>query len=243
MSDKETAKRAIALMDLTSLNDTDDNSTIDELCQRGQAVQVAAVCVWPRFVSRCRQKLSGSNIKVATVVNFPHGGSDIKSVTQETRQAIEDGTDEVDLVMPYTTWLNDEQLIAQELIREVKALCGESVLLKVILETGRLKTQDRIADASRDAIAAGADFLKTSTGKISVSATPSAAETMLGVIRDTERPVGFKAAGGIRTVQQAADYLNLADRIMGTKWTQPNNFRLGASSLLDACEQCIASTI
>ncbi len=240
MEDKEVARRVISLLDLTSLNDDDDNTTIDNLCQRALQARVAAVCVWPRFVKFSCQQLNGSDVKVATVINFPDGGIDIGSTREEACHAIAKGADEIDLVMPYKAWLQGDYSIGQKMISEVKTVCGEAILLKVILETGRLGTQDRIAEASRDAITAGADFLKTSTGKTSISATPDAAEAILNTIRDTGRSIGFKPSGGIRTVQQAASYLYLAEHIMGTSWVQPSTFRFGASGLLDDCERCIA---
>ncbi len=240
MKEKEIALRVIPLLDLTSLNDDDNDATIDNLCRCALQTHVAAVCVWPRFVTRCQVQLTGSGINIATVVNFPHGGTDVGLAKKTTQQAIADGANEIDLVMPYSAWLSGDQVISQTMIGEVKSLCNENTLLKVILETGRLGTQHNIEEASRDAIVASADFLKTSTGKTSISATPEAAEAMLRVIRDTDRRVGFKASGGIRTVQQAVVYLDLADRIMGPDWVDSNTFRFGASGLLDDCERCLA---
>ena len=235
MQSTEIARRCIGLLDLTSLGDDDDDWVIDGLCTRALNARVAAVCVWPRFVARCREQVAANGIHVATVVNFPHGGSDVETVAEDTVDAIEAGADEIDMVMAYGAWLQGDRQLARDMIDGVKRICGNEVKLKVILETGRLRTVERIAAASRDAIAAGADFLKTSTGKIRVSATPRAAEVMLRTIRESERPVGFKAAGGIRSVRQAANYLKLADRLMGPDWVQPGTFRFGASGLLDAC--------
>ena len=129
--------------------------------------------------------------------------------------------------------------MAGDMIAAVKAVCGADVPLKVILETGKLGPPGRVQAASRDAIAAGADFLKTSTGKTRVSATPAAARAMLSVIRDAPRPVGFKASGGIRSPRQAAAYLRLADDIMGTGWAAPRTFRFGASGLLQSCARLL----
>jgi deoxyribose-phosphate aldolase len=225
------------LIDLTRLGDGDAVEEIDGLCARAIEAGVAAVCVWPRFVERCSERLDGSGIAVATVVNFPRGDGDIDSAVSDSKSAIEAGASEIDLVMPYASWLGGRRDFTRDMIVAVGHVCGDAVLLKVILETGRLRTNERIRQASQDAIAAGADFIKTSTGRSRVSATPAAAGVMLEVIRAAARPVGFKAAGGIRTVRQAAAYLRLADGIMGRDWIGPRTFRFGASSLLDDCER------
>lgn len=237
LTDKETARRTIPLLDLTSLGDEDGNAGIDSLCRRAELAGVSAVCVWPRFVRRCRNQLNGSGISVATVVNFPHGGDDARQTAKETRIAIESGANEIDLVMPYLSWLSGNRASGRKMISQTKAICGENVLLKVILETGKLGPRTLIQAACQDAILAGADFLKTSTGKIRVSATPTAARIMLETIRTAQRPVGLKVAGGVRTVRQAANYLRLADKIMGSEWVGPHTFRFGSSRLLDACER------
>ena len=239
MTDRSTtpsiAHRAIALLDLTSLNDNDDEAAIDALCKRAvtEFGAVAAVCVWPRFVSKCRHLLRDSGVHIAAVANFPHGGGDINAARADAIAAIQDGADEIDLVMPYTTWLAGDRKKACNVIAACKSLCSDTILLKVILETGRLETTENISEASRDAIAAGADFIKTSTGKIEVSATPDAAKAMLYAIKTSGRPVGFKAAGGIRTVADVAEYLDIAADIMGTNWISPQTFRFGASGLLN----------
>lgn len=236
----EVARRAIPLLDLTSLGDDDNLAVVAALCERARVAGVAAVCVWPRFVAPCREALRGAGIAVATVVNFPAGDGDVAAVEEETCGAIADGADEIDMVLPYRAWLKDDRQLAQKMIAQVRGICGDRVL-KVILETGRLRTARAITAASEDAIEAGADFLKTSTGKIGRSATPSAAAAMLRVIRRSARPVGFKASGGIRSVRQAANYLRLADSIMGRGWTTPATFRFGASQLLDACQALAGS--
>ena len=234
MQDREVAQRAVGLLDLTSLGDQDTNRTVSALCERALDYRVAAVCVWPRFVSQCAKALRGSGIDLATVVNFPQGGEDIDLVVRETGNSIDQGASEIDLVLPYRAWLAGEPQIAEQMIGSVKRACGRA-RLKVILETGRLKSRDNIMAASRLAIESGADFIKTSTGKTRISATPSAARAMLEVIRDGHRGVGFKAAGGIRTLRQAGNYLRLADQLLGPAWVTPDHFRFGASSLLDAC--------
>jgi deoxyribose-phosphate aldolase len=242
MSDMiETAKRALGLVDLTNLNDDCTAEDITKLTNRTVTDHgsVAAVCVWPRFVAQAVKELTGTGVKVATVVNFPAGGEDTEAVLAETRQAIADGADEIDLVMPYRAFAEGRKGFAEEQIIRVKAVIPEPAILKVILETGEIKDPLLIHAASNVAIAAGADFIKTSTGKVVVNATLEAAEIMLTAIEearrdDAERVIGFKPAGGIKTTEDAASYLALADKIMGHNWVSATTFRFGASGLLDA---------
>lgn len=232
---KAVAARALRLLDLTSLGDDDSETTVAALCKRATLAPapIAAVCIWPRFVVHARGLLADSGIRIAAVANFPAGGDDIAAAVRETTGIVRQGGDEVDLVMPYARWLEGDTGIARDMIAACKGACGDKVLLKVILETGRLRESDRIYAASCDAIEAGADFVKTSTGKIEVSATLATAEAMLRAIRDSGHDVGFKAAGGIRDTATAGDYLDLADRIMGADWADARHFRFGASGLLD----------
>jgi deoxyribose-phosphate aldolase len=237
----ETAKRALGLVDLTNLNEDCTAEDITALTNRTVTPYgaVAAVCVWPRFVAQAVKELAGTGVKVATVVNFPAGGEDTQAVVAETRQAIADGADEIDLVMPYRTFVEGRKGFAEEQIIQVKAAIPEPAILKVILETGEIKDPLLIHAASNVAIAAGADFIKTSTGKVAVNATLEAAEIMLTAIEEArrdnaERVIGFKPAGGIKTASDAAAYLALADKIMGHNWVSASTFRFGASGLLDA---------
>lgn len=227
------ARRAIACLDLTSLNDGDDSAAIDRLC--GRAVTpvgpVAAVCVWARFVPHCKRLLGGSGVKICTVVNFPHGRAEVEAVRDEVLVAIADGADEIDVVLPYTALLAGHPDQARAVLDMARVMTGEATL-KVILETGRLVTPAAIRAAAEIAVAAGADFLKTSTGKVAVSATLEAAHILLDTAAAAGRPVGVKVAGGVRTTAQAAAYLRLADAINGE--AGPANFRFGASGLLDA---------
>ncbi|MED5295016.1 MAG: deoxyribose-phosphate aldolase [Pseudomonadota bacterium] len=232
------ARQALSLMDLTSLNDDDTDAVVEALCQRAKTPlgNVAAVCVYPQFVVPARRALTAHNlsgqVKIATVTNFPHGGDDIMAAARATREAVASGADEVDVVFPYRALLAGDDAIGQELVEMCKAAASDRTL-KVILETGELKDPALIRRASEQAIAGGADFLKTSTGKVTVNATPEAAKVMLEAIRSADRPVGFKAAGGVRTVEDAAVYLDLAADIMGPGWATPQTFRFGASGLLD----------
>lgn len=236
MSDANLARRALRCLDLTDLTDNCTDQAIDVLCAKAQDRHgpVAAVCVWPQFVVRVREALRGSPVRIATVVNFPAGGEDVARVTDDVREALSDGANEIDLVMPYEALRRGDIDVASEMIEAVRDVVDQGRTLKVILETGMLSDPAVIRKASTLAIDAGADFIKTSTGKTPVSATPEAAEIMLEAIRASGRPVGLKPSGGIRSVADAKVYLDLADRIMGPGWANPKTFRIGASSVFDA---------
>jgi deoxyribose-phosphate aldolase len=231
-SDIELARRAIALLDLTDLTDDASVAGIDRLCERAAQHGTAAVCVWPDFVSQSVEALSHTPVLVATVVNFPTGDERPHAVRVLTERALADGADEIDVVLPYRAWLGGDEQRAADVIDGVRAAAAE-VRMKVILETGALPDDAAIERAARFAIEHGADFIKTSTGKIEISATPEAAKTMLRVIAEADRPVGIKPSGGIRTIADAALYLALADDIMGPEWVSPSTFRFGASGVLD----------
>jgi deoxyribose-phosphate aldolase len=232
-SDIELARRAIALLDLTDLTDDASAQGIDQLCERAALHGTAAVCVWPDFVSQSVAALSGTTVVVATVVNFPSGDDRPHAVKVLTERALDDGADEIDVVLPYRAWLAGDERRAADVIDHVRGATSEA-RMKVILETGALPDVGSIERAARFAIEHGADFIKTSTGKIHTSATPEAATTMLHVIAETDHPVGIKPSGGIRTIADAALYLALADEIMGPEWVSPATFRFGASGVLDA---------
>jgi deoxyribose-phosphate aldolase len=232
---RQTARTALSLLDLTDLTETCDAAAIEKLCAQAQTPfgPTAAICIWPRFVAQARGLLgAGHAVKIATVVNFPAGDLAVADVVAETKEAIADGADEIDLVIPYRDFIAGDEGAVTEMVTAVKAACTPTVRLKTILETGELKDPALIREASDLAIAAGADFIKTSTGKVSVNATLQAAAIMLNAIKTSGRPVGFKPAGGVRTVDDAAEYLALAASILGQGWATPRTFRFGASGLL-----------
>ena len=233
-SPRDRAVQAIALLDLTDLTDTCTPDAIVALCERAQTVYgtVAAICIWPRFVRQASSILAGTGVKVATVANFPSGAPGAREAAAEVRDAFADGADEVDVVMPYRAFLAGQEAVARDLILACVDETPSDQTLKVILETGLFPDPEAVGRASRLAIAAGAGFIKTSTGKVSVSATLPAAEAMLAAIAEAGRPVGFKAAGGIRTLADATGYLELAETVMGGNWVSPATFRFGASALL-----------
>ncbi|AWJ90186.1 deoxyribose-phosphate aldolase [Azospirillum baldaniorum] len=235
-ADAKGAGRAVGLLDLTSLNDDDTDQTVEALCKRAvtPAGKVAAVCVWPRFVKTARKALKGSGVKIATVVNFPSGEADAATVAAETKAAIKDGANEIDVVLPYRAFIDGARTQPMNVIRACREACGTDVTMKVILESGCFPDPELLAWAARDSIAAGADFLKTSTGKVQPAATLEAAALLLHVIHESGKPVGFKAAGGIRDADGAAAFLALATAIQGKGWAKPDTFRFGASALLDS---------
>lgn len=234
MSAEDIARRILPLLDLTSLNDGDTEQVIASLCAKALTPvgPVAAICIYPRFIAAASPLLD-QRISLATVVNFPAGESDRQTVTHEIRSAVAAGADEIDLVFPYSAFLSGKKTYAREIVSAAREAADKGILLKVILETGRLESAGAIREAAEAAIGSGADFLKTSTGKVQPAATLEAARIMLQVIHDLDDEVGFKAAGGIRTVEEAGAYLALADEILGPDWATQDTFRIGASSLLD----------
>ena len=231
---RNTALRALVCLDLTNLEEGCDAADIDALCASAQTRHgsVAAVCVWPRFVPQARAALARTGIRTATVVNFPAGEATAEAAAAEARAAIADGAEEIDMVVPWRALAAGDPDAVREAVREVKAACGGATL-KAILETGELTDPALIGLAAERALAGGADFLKTSTGKARVNATPEAAEILMSAIVRHGGSAGFKAAGGVRTLADAGTYLALADRIMGASRAGPKHFRIGASGLLD----------
>jgi len=221
----------VALVDLTSLTGEETDAEIAALCAQAQtpAGPVAAVCVYGQYVPRAVAELDGSGIPVAAVANFPEGDLDAARAVRETEQAVAGGAREIDVVLPWRAFASGDREGAMTVVEATRAACP--VVLKVILESGLLHEPETIAAAARDSLAAGADFVKTSTGKVQPAATLSAAAVMLEAVRD-HGAGGFKASGGIRTASEAAEYLELADALLGAGWATPATFRFGASSLL-----------
>jgi deoxyribose-phosphate aldolase len=229
------AKQAISLLDFTNLNDNCTDADIVKLAARGQTEfgPVAALCIFPQFIKTARKELGSPSIRIATVTNFPDGSSDVMRAQKETANAFTNGADEVDVVIAYRAILAHEPLKAASIVAAAAKEKPKGKILKVILETGELKTDEMIRTACRIALDNGADFLKTSTGKVPVNATLYSAQLLLEEIKKSGRQVGFKAAGGIKTASDASAYLDLADKIMGKGWTTPATFRFGASAVLD----------
>ncbi|WP_204056606.1 deoxyribose-phosphate aldolase [Microbispora corallina] len=256
---KTTAKKqaidlAIRMVDLTTLEGADTPGKVRAMCAKAvrpdptdaTVPPVAAVCVYPDLVPTAVQALAGSGVKVASVATaFPSGRSSLEVKVAETGLAVAAGASEIDMVIDRGAFLAGDYLKVYEEIAAVKAACGPAggahdepgAHLKVILETGELATYDNVRRASWLAMIAGADFIKTSTGKVSPAATLPVTLVMLEAVRDflrtTGRKVGVKPAGGIRTTKDAIKYLVLVNETAGPDWLDPDWFRLGASSLLN----------
>ncbi len=235
----------IRMMDLTTLEGKDTPGKVRALCAKaihpepGDATipSVAAVCVYPALVPVARKALAGTAVKVASVATgFPSGQTFTDIKLAETRAAVAAGADEIDMVIDRGAFLSGDYATVFEEIVAVKAASGPAHL-KVILETGELETLDNVRRASVLAMAAGADFIKTSTGKVTPAATLPVTLVMLEAIRDfhrrTGRVVGMKPAGGIRTAKEAISYLVVLYETLGPRWMTPDLFRFGASSLLN----------
>lgn len=243
-SDVDVARIALACLDLTSLNDADTEAHIEPLCARasGPHGRVAAVCVWPRLARFARERVHAS-VAVAAVANFPDGSADVERARRDTAEIVQAGAQEVDVVLPYRALLAGDRASCSALLGTVRRAC-DGLVLKVILETGELREPALITTASRIALDAGADFLKTSTGKTPVSATPAAARVMLDAIAadvSACKRVGFKAAGGVRSVADAAAYLDLVEASLGAAALVPARFRFGASGLLNDLERVLGA--
>ena len=238
-------KLAVSMMDLTTLEGKDTPGKIAFLCRKAmqpldpayQVPSCAAVCVYPNLVRVAKKFLGTSGVKVASVATaFPTGLMPLKLKLEEVRGAVRNGADEIDMVIDRGVFLaGDHNRIFDE-ITQVKAACGPAHL-KVILETGELQTYDNVRLASEIAMRAGADFIKTSTGKISPAATMPVTLVMLEAIRDffydTGIRIGMKPAGGIRTAKQALAYLVMVKETLGDDWLTPDLFRFGASTLVN----------
>lgn len=235
--DRMTLTRTLlGLLDLTSLGEDDSPARINALCARAASPhgKVAAVCVYPEHVTTARRSLADSGVKIASVVNFPDGGEDPGRIERETRRAIAAGADEIDMVLAWRALQRGDLATARAGVDACRAACGPGIALKLILETGALTTPESIRTAAELGLDAGVDFLKTSTGKVPINATVEAAGILLDAIAARGGGCGFKAAGGVRTVDEAAAYVALAERRLGADWVTPAHFRIGASALLDA---------
>ncbi len=238
-------RTAIAMTDLTTLEGMDTTEKVRQLSYKAirpdptdpSIPSVAAVCVYPNLVGTVGEMLARSQVRVAAVSTyFPSGQAPLDLKVSETQRVVADGADEVDMVIDRGAFLAGDYLKVFEEVRAVRAAAGEACL-KVILETGELGSYDNVRRASMLAMAAGADFIKTSTGKVSPAATLPVTLVMLEAIRDycamTGRAVGMKPAGGISTAKQAIKWLVLLNETLGADWMTPHRFRFGASSLLN----------
>ena len=238
-------KMAVAMMDLTTLEGMDSPGKVRHLCskavtplpQRADVPSCAAVCVYPDLVPIAVEATAGTGVQVASVATgFPSGRTDRRTKLREVELAVKAGATEIDMVIDRGAFLCGGDRLVHDEVRAVKDACGDAHL-KVILETGELRTYDNIRRACRVAILGGADFVKTSTGKVSPASQRPVVLLMLEAVRDhyleTGRMVGVKAAGGIRAAKDALRYLVLVNETCGDRWMTPEWFRFGASSLLN----------
>ena len=233
----------LSMLDLTTLEGKDTEDKVRRLCQKATHLHdtlpglpnVAAICVYPSMVKTARSALEGSGVKTASVSTaFPSGQDDLKHRINQTKRAVRDGAEEIDMVISRGRFLAGDHVFVSEEITAVKEACGPAHL-KVILETGELHTLDNVRKASDLAIRAGADFIKTSTGKVQPAATMEVTLVMLEAIRDhyyeTGQRIGMKPAGGISKAKLAVQYLVMLRETLGNDWLTPDLFRFGASSL------------
>ncbi len=236
-------KMALSMIDLTTLEGKDSPGKVKQLCYKASHLHdqfpdlppVAAICVYPPMVPIAKKALEGTSINIASVATaFPSGMTTMENKLDEVRQVVDDGANEVDMVISRGKFLRGEYDFVADEISQVKEACGPAHL-KVILETGELVTLDNVRLASDIAMNAGADFIKTSTGKVSPAATPPVVLIMLEAIRDhykkTGNKIGMKPAGGIGKAKQAIQYLVMVRETLGKDWLTPDLFRFGASSL------------
>jgi deoxyribose-phosphate aldolase len=238
MSPRSAARLALACLDLTSLNDDDSDASIEALAARADTPHgaPAALCVYPRFVASARRALDARGlqaVRVATVVNFPHGDAAPGAVAQAIGPALAAGANEIDAVLPWRALRNGDAGPAHALVHTCRKACG-GALLKIILETGELHTPALIRSACEIALAGGADFLKTSTGKVARNATPEAVAVMLQVIVDQAPTAGLKIAGGVASVAHVQGYFAQVEAARGAAGLTPQRLRFGASALLGA---------
>jgi deoxyribose-phosphate aldolase len=235
-SRSDQARRLMSLTDLTSLNDSDDAPAVRALSvlARTAPVRPATVCIWARWIPVALEALRDTGTPVCAVANFPSGAAAPEAAAAETAAAVAAGAREVDVVFPYRAMLAGDLQAGLRLVRACRESCGAHALLKVILETGQLLDAANIRQAAEIAIDGGAHFLKTSTGKTQPAATPKAAGVLLEVIAAAARrgaSIGFKASGGIRTIEDALVYLTLYERQFGKGSATAKSFRIGASGL------------
>jgi deoxyribose-phosphate aldolase len=238
-------RTAVSMIDLTTLEGKDSKGKVHAMCRKAikplekddSIPHVAAVCVYPSLIKFAKEIVAGSGVKVASVAtSFPSGQSPLKIRIEEAKTSVALGADEVDMVISRGEFLSGNYEYTFKEVSEMKQACGD-IHLKVILETGELETYDSVRKASLIAMMAGADFIKTSTGKVQPAATLPVTLIMLEAIRDfyneTGRMVGMKPAGGIRNTKEAISYLVLVKETLGDAWLTPDLFRIGASSLLN----------
>lgn len=231
-------QQLVKLIDITRLEDNDNNTAFLDWLTALPKLAYAAYCVYPEYLSVVKQQSGCSEqTQIATVVNFPSGDLAIDTVCDQIEQAIRFGATEIDCVLPYKALMRGEHGAVTSFLYDVRQACGE-LSLKVIIESGELITAQQVAKATELAIECGADFVKSSTGKVNFGISEEAARIMLTVIAAADRTVGFKASGGVRTVEQAINLIQLYEQITG-KIATSSTMRIGASSLATELNQLL----
>ncbi len=240
MNDEQIAQVILNTMDLTSLNKDDSSFKIEEVAKRAKTIHgdVASVCVYPQFIKTVKEN---TDVNVATVINYPHGLDEPSKIASDIKDFTKFGASEVDVVFPYRYFLDKEYKKVDAFLSVISSI-DKDITSKVIIETSELEKLSNIVDVTKICLSAGANFIKTSTGKTKCGATPEAANIILETIATHPKKAGFKASGGIKTFEDARKYVVLADAIMGTKRLNKKNFRIGASSLLGDVLRCLSKT-
>ena len=228
-----TATQLVSLIDLTRLQEHDTAEAITALCQQAETPlgPVAAVCIYPEFVATARHALSQTHIPIATVANFPTGDDSLEATLTSIKNSLGAGAHEIDVVLPYKKLIAGETAQVAAFLEQCRAQT-EGHPLKVIIESGALD-KHHIIEATSLVAACGADFVKTSTGKIEQGASLEAVETILSVLVTFDNPPGIKISGGVRSIEQAQRYIELITQYMGPEWITPVRVRIGASKLLE----------
>jgi deoxyribose-phosphate aldolase len=223
-------------MDATCLDDHASEAVITQLCQlvKSAPTRVASICVYPKWITFVKNYFKNSPLAITTVINFPKATLDRQSMQKHIQAALQAGADEIDIVFPYETFDANKPQLTLDYLQSAKADCGDH-LLKVIIESGQAPSLEWIEQATLCVVQSGADFVKTSTGKTPQGATPEAVKMMAFTLKEAERLCGLKISGGVRTIEQANQYLDIVQSILGASFITQKWLRLGASSLLEAC--------
>ena len=240
MTSSQNFLNLINLIDATCLDDHATQENIIQLCQLVQSAptRVASICVYPTWISVVKNYFIDNPQTITTVINFPKVTHDTQTMQKQITTAIKSGADEIDIVFPYETFDSNKPQATIDFLHGAKKACGDHIL-KVIIESGQASSINWIEKATHCVVESGADFVKTSTGKTPIGATPEAVKAIAYALQEADRPCGLKISGGVRTIEQAATYIQIVESILGKSFITPSWLRFGASSLLETCIQHI----
>lgn len=225
-------KKFLSVLDVTLLDENTTLEKIQELCGKVKDSKIASVCVRPEWVKAAKDCLGDTDIKICTVLNYPHGEDSNEEVAEAGRQAVANGAEELDVVVPYDVLPYDEGFAIKTMISDLVESCPKTTI-KAIIETGALKSRADIIKAAGAAASGGADFIKTSTGATEIGATPEAVEAILDFMNMYPGKIGIKISGGVSSPEIAAKYWDQAEKVMGSHWCHKKRFRLGSSGLFE----------